>query len=85
MERQNDKVLFGVMTIIFHSVGVPYFMRQKTKQGVLHIVLSIITFGVMGIVYEIQGIIRGVNVLKMTDEQYMAEKYADTPSFFSYH
>lgn len=84
MEQTNDKVLFGVMTIIFHAVGVPYFMRGKKKQGITHIILSCVTFGVAALIYEIQGIIRGIKVLTMTDEAYMEAKYSDTPAFVSY-
>jgi len=76
MEQKNDKVLYGVMTILFNCYGVPCFMRGQVGQGVKHIILSIVTCGVMAVVYEIKGIIRGIKVLKMSDEQYMAEKYA---------
>lgn len=75
MERENDKVLFGVMTIIFNSIGVPFFMRGFKSNGIKRIVLSIVTCGVMGVVFEIKGIIGGIKILQMPDEDYMNAKY----------
>ncbi len=68
----DNKVLFGVMTIIFNSVGVPCFMQGKTKEGILRIVLGAVTCGVISLINEIMGIVQGVKILCMTDEEYAA-------------
>ena len=70
----DNRVLFGVMCIIFNSYGVPCFMQRRIKVGVLRIVLAMVTFGVIGIINFVKGIILGVNVLKMTDEEFAAQK-----------
>ena len=70
----ENKVLYGIMCIIFNSVGVPCFMRGDTKTGVLRIVLSIVTCGVIGVINEIMGIILGIKVLCMSDEEYAEQK-----------
>ena len=70
----DNKILFGVMCIIFNSYGVPCFMQGKIKAGVLRIVLGVVTFGVVGIINMVKGIILGVQVLKMTDEEYAEKK-----------
>ena len=77
MEQKNDRQLFGFMNIFFNCYGVPQFMRGNKNEGIKHIILSIVTCGVMAIVYEVKGIIEGIRILKMSDEQYMAEKYAE--------
>ena len=66
----DNRILFGVMCIIFNSYGVPCFMQGKIKTGVLRIVLGAVTFGVIGIINLVKGIILGINVLKMSDEEY---------------
>ncbi len=66
----GNKVLFGIMNILFNAYGVPDFMQGKTKSGVLKIVLSCVTCGIMAIVYEIMGIIAGIKVLTMSEETY---------------
>lgn len=70
----DNRVLFGVMCIIFNNIGVPCFMQGHVKAGVLRIVLNYVTFGVIGIINFVKGIILGVQVLKMTDEEYAAVK-----------
>ena len=70
----NNKVLFAIMCIIFNGYGVPCFMQGQTKTGILRIVLSCVTFGVCYIISTVQGILLGIKVLKMTDEEYEAVK-----------
>ena len=68
----DNKILFGIMTLIFNAIGVPCFMAGKTKAGVLRIVLGIITFGIITFINEIMGIIKGIQILCMSDEDYAA-------------
>ena len=70
----DNRVLFGVMCIIFNSYGVPCFMQGQVKTGILRIVLDIVTCGVIGIINTVKGIILGVQVLKMSDEEYESKK-----------
>lgn len=70
----NNKILFGVMCIIFNSVGVPCFMQGHIKAGVLRIALGCVTFGVIAFINEIMGIVLGIRVLTMSDEAYEAQK-----------
>lgn len=70
----DNKILFGIMTIIFNSIGVPCFMAGKVKAGVLRIVLGVITFGVISFINEIMGIIMGIKILCMSDEEFEANK-----------
>ena len=71
----DNRVLFGVMCIIFNSIGVPCFMQGEIKKGILRIVLGIITFGIIEIINLVKGIILGIEVLKMTDEEFAEKKY----------
>ncbi len=68
----DNKVLFGVMTIIFNSIGVPCFMQGKIGAGILRIVLGIVTCGVIEIINAVLGIIQGIKILSMSDEEYAA-------------
>ena len=70
----DNKVLFGVMCIIFNSYGVPCFMQGNVSTGILRIVLGVVSCGVIGVINVIKGIILGVQVLKMSDEEYAAKK-----------
>ena len=68
----ENKILFGIMTIIFNSIGVPCFMAGKTKAGVIRIILACVTFGIFSTINGIMGIIQGIKILCMKDEDYAA-------------
>ena len=70
----DNRILFGIMCIIFNSYGVPCFMQGEVKKGIMRIVLGIVSCGVIGIINVIKGIILGIQVLKMTDEEFNAVK-----------
>ncbi len=65
-----NKTTFGILTIIFNSYGVPCFMQKQVATGVKRIIFGILTCGVLAIINMVKGIILGINVLKMTDEEY---------------
>ena len=70
----DNKILFGIMTIVFNAVGVPCFMQGQKKLGVKRIIFCVITLGVIGLINMIKGIILGINILKMSDEEYAEKK-----------
>lgn len=70
----DNKTLFGIMMILFNSYGIPSFMQGQVKTGILRIVLAIVTCGIIGIINVIKGIILGIQILKMSDEEYAAKK-----------
>ena len=60
--------------LFFHARGVPCFMQGQVKTGILRIVLGVVTCGVIGVINVIKGIILGIQVLNMSDEEYEAKK-----------
>ena len=69
-----NKTLFGILCILFNQIGVPCFIQGNVKTGILRIVLGCVTCGILAIVNAIMGIILGIKVLKMTDEEFEAAK-----------
>ena len=74
----ENKTLFGIMCIIFNSYGVPCFMQGNVSAGICRIVLGVVTCGVIGVINVIKGIILGIQVLKMSEEEYQEKKYSLT-------
>jgi hypothetical protein len=68
-----NKTTFGILTIILNSYGVPCFIQGNVKAGILRIVLGIVSCGVIAIINAIKGIILGIQVLKMTEEEFQAK------------
>lgn len=70
-----NKTLFGIMAILFNSVGVPCFMQGQTKAGIIRIVLCCIPFfgQVVAVINTVFGILLGIDVLKMTEEEFQSK------------
>ena len=68
----DNKIVFGLMTLIFNCFGVPCFMVGKSGAGVARIILMFVTFSVVGVINEILGIIQGIKILCMSDEEFAA-------------
>lgn len=70
----ENRILFGIMTLIFNCYGVPCFMARKIKAGILRIVLGFVSCGVIMLINEIMGIIQGIKILCMSDEEFAEKK-----------
>lgn len=70
----DNRIAFGIICIILNGIGVPCFMQGNVKTGVLRIVLGVVTFGIITLINEIKGIILGISILKMSDEEYAEKK-----------
>ena len=68
----DNKIVFAILTIILNAVGVPNFMVGDSKGGVKKIILGVVTFGVIAIINEIKGIIQGIKIIQMSDEDFAA-------------
>ncbi len=69
-----NKIAFGILTIIFNDIGVPCFIQGDIKTGILRIVLGVVTCGIISIINFVKGIILGIQILKMSDEEFEAVK-----------
>ena len=72
-----SKTAFGILTILFNSIGVPCFIAGKTKAGIVRIILDVVLCVVcVGFVFAtingIIGIVKGIKILCMSNEEYEA-------------
>ena len=70
----KNKILFGIMTLVFNCYGVPQFMAGEVGKGIGNIAISLFTCGVGCVILEVIGIINGIKILCMSQEEYN-EKY----------
>ena len=70
----NNRILFGIMTLIFNAYGVPLFMQGKVGPGIVRIVLGVVSCGVIATINQIMGIILGIKILCMSEEEFQANK-----------
>ena len=76
----DNRVLYGILTLLLNAYGVPAFMQGYTKTGILAIVFGVVSCGIVAIINEIKGIIMGIKILTMTDEEFAA---ADKTTFLT--
>jgi TM2 domain-containing membrane protein YozV len=65
-KQENKKVLAGVMGLIFGYLGIHKFILGYTQEGIIQLVISIVTCGLGGII----GFVEGIIYLTKTDEEF---------------
>lgn len=63
----DKKVLVGILAIVLNGLAVHKFMLGYTKEGIIQIVITIVTCGLGGII----GIIEGIIYLTKSDEEFV--------------
>lgn len=63
----DKKVIAGICGILFGSFGVHKFILGYTTEGIIQIVISVVTCGIGGIV----GLIEGIIYLTKSDEEFV--------------
>jgi TM2 domain-containing membrane protein YozV len=65
-KQENKKVLAGIMGILFGGLGIHKFILGYTQEGIIQIVVTIVTCGIFSIV----GFIEGIIYLTKSDEEF---------------
>ena len=55
--QESKRILAGILAILIGSIGVHKFILGYTKEGIIQLVVSVITCGIAGIIPFIEGII----------------------------
>lgn len=67
-ETQDSKrVLAGVLAILFGSLGIHKFVLGYTKEGLIQILISFVSCGILGII----GFIEGIIYLTKSDDEFI--------------
>ncbi|MGY3791742.1 NINE protein [uncultured Aquimarina sp.] len=74
----NKKVLAGILGILFGSLGIHKFVLGYTKEGLIQLVISVVTCGAGGLIGIIEGIIY---LTKSDDEFYQTYQVGRKPWF----
>ena len=71
-----NKTTYGVLVLLLNGYGMASFLNGNTNKGIFTIVSSFITLGILGFVNVIKGILMGIKILQMTDEEFEASDKA---------
>ena len=65
-QQENKKVLAGVMGILFGGFGIHKFILGYTKEGIIQIIISLVTCGIGSLI----GFIEGIIYLTKSDQEF---------------
>ncbi len=68
----DNKLTYGILTLLFNSYGITSFLQGNAKKGLFTILSAIITFGIIGFVNAIKGILLAIKIFGMSDEEFAA-------------
>jgi TM2 domain-containing membrane protein YozV len=77
-QQENKKVLAGVMGILFGGLGVHKFILGYTQEGIIQLVVSVVTCGIGSII----GFIEGIIYLTKSDEEFYNTYQANKKGWF---
>ncbi len=64
--EDNKKIVAGVLALLLGSLGIHKFILGYTKEGIIQIIITIVTCGLGSII----GFIEGIIYLVKTDEEF---------------
>lgn len=64
--QDSNKVLIGVMGLLLGTFGIHKFMMGYTKEGIIQLVISVVSCGFLGII----GFVEGIIYLTKSDEDF---------------
>ena len=76
--QENKKVLAGVLALIFGYLGIHKFILGYTQEGIIQLVISVITCGLGGII----GFVEGIIYLTKSDAEFYQTYQANKRGWF---
>jgi len=68
----EKKIPAGILGILLGALGIHKFVLGYTKEGLIMLIATLITFGIAGCVTALIGLIEGIVYLTKTDEEFVA-------------
>lgn len=69
-DNENKRILSGVLAILFGALGIHKFILGYQKEGLIMLVISLLSFGILAGVVALIGLIEGIIYLTKTDEEF---------------
>jgi TM2 domain-containing membrane protein YozV len=67
----NKKIAAGICGILVGTFGVHKFILGYTTEGMIMLLVSLLSCGILAIVMQVIGIVEGIMYLTKTDEQFV--------------
>lgn len=66
-QEESKRILAGVLAILLGSLAIHKFVLGYTKTGIIQIIITVLTCGILGVISFIEGII----YLTKSDEEFV--------------
>ncbi|MBO4802988.1 MAG: NINE protein [Muribaculaceae bacterium] len=60
----------GLLAVLLGAIGVHYFYLNKPTGGIVFLILTLLTCGILGVVTQVVSIIQGVLLFTCTEEEF---------------
>lgn len=75
---ENKKIVAGILGILLGSFGVHKFYLGYQKEGIIQLIVSVVTFGLGGLI----GFIEGIIYLTKSDQDFYKTYQAEKKAWF---
>lgn len=69
-EQQSKRVVAGIIAIVLGSLGIHKFILGYQKEGIIMLVVSLLSFGFLAGLVALVGLIEGIIYLTKSDEEF---------------
>lgn len=77
-DAKNKRIMAGIFGILLGALGIHKFILGYTSQGIIMLLVSVLSLGILSAIPSIIGLIEGILYLTKSDEEfyqtYIAEK-----------
>lgn len=80
--QESKKIVAGVLAIVLGSLGVHKFILGYTKEGIILLLVTVLTCGFGGIISSIIGLVEGIIYLTKTDEEFIQTYQTNQKNWF---
>lgn len=67
----DKKIVAGIVAILLGSLGVHKFILGYTTEGIIMLLVTVVTCGIAGLVMSVIGIVEGIIYLTKSDEEFV--------------
>lgn len=76
--QESKRILAGVLAILLGSLAIHKFVLGYTKTGIIQLVITVLTCGILGVISFIEGII----YLTKSDEEFVKTYQVNKKEWF---
>lgn len=81
-DQGSKRIVAGVVAILFGSLGIHKFILGYQKEGIVMLVISLLSLGVLAGLVALIGIVEGIIYLRKSDEEFFKIYQAERRPWF---